>query len=504
MFEIKKITFLLIITLLLLGLIIPPGASQDFNEPFVGEYDEYHWEGEPGEEKTFKYVIERTDDLNYTVNIILEDFGDVDAEIDPDWFILDDKNEMQIVTLSVELPTFPEKESITGTINFRFSREGETINKYSEVSIDIIGLPEAPEANTIVGGFENPLPPPLDGPLGAFILNLVIWFSVALASYFIITPFLKKLASKTKTDLDELLLEMVRRPLLIFIFLYGLIHSILRFDLPGALRGNIYQLYSFAALLIGIYVTYQIFDGFLKEIAARRGGYDSPFNKIIKPIFEKIGMIVILLGGLIIGFNILGIQVTALLAGAGILGLVIAFAAQDTLSNFFSGIHLLLDRPFTIGDVLELESGEFCRVERVGMRSTALYDIRSHEMIILPNNSIANQKIKNLSEPDRKIRALVNVGVAYGSDIDKVKEILYEVLQDQEGIILQEGHEPVVRFAEFADSSLQFNLRFWIDDYIKQWEIASNIRDRIDEEFREAEVTIPFPQRTVWLKEKSN
>ncbi len=153
---------------------------------------------------------------------------------------------------------------------------------------------------------------------------------------------------------------------------------------------------------------------------------------------------------------------------------------------------------------LELESGEYCRVENVGMRSTKLYNIRDHEMIILPNNSIANQKIKNLAEPDEKKRVAVNVGVAYGSDIERVKDILHEVLNEQDNVIDEEGFKPVVRFSDFADSSLEFNLWFWIDDYLEQWTVTSEIRNRIDQEFREAEVTIPFPQRTVWMKSEED
>lgn len=501
----KKYVYIILILSLILSSPVIPLTSAEEDLPVVGEYGDYEWEAEAGEKRKFNWTVEKPEDLDFTINLEIKNFEGAETSISPKWFILRDENPVQIVTLTVEIPRFPEEENIGGSVVFNFNREGETIDSIEkEVDINVIGIPEAPEANTIVGGFENPLPSPLDGPIGAFILNLAIWFMIGVASYFIVTPFLKKIAKKTKTDFDEILLNMVRRPLLIFIFIYGFIHSLLRFDMPVAIRANLYQIYSLVALLIGVYVTYQIFDGFLKEIASRRGGESAPFGKVIKPIFEKIGTIIIFLGGLIIGLSIMGIEVTALLAGAGVLGLVVAFAAQDTLSNFFSGIHLLLDRPFTIGDVLELESGEFCRVENVGMRSTKLYDIRSHELVVLPNNAIANQKIKNLAEPDRKIRTMINVGVAYGSDVEKVKEILYEVLEEEEGVVVKGEFDPVVRFTEFGDSSLQFQLRFWVEDYLDQWEISSNIRDKINEEFREAEVTIPFPQRTVWLEEKKD
>jgi len=468
----------------------------------VGSYDEYERTVERGEKATFNWTVERRAD-DYTVRVHIEGFEGIESSISPTWFILDEGSPNRVVTLTVELPLFPDTDRIEGAVTFSFYREGEMIDQEVEdIVIDVGGLPDEADANTILGGFRNPLPDPLDGPIGAFILNLLIWFSIGLVSFFLVTPFLHRLAKRSKTDLDELLVKMIRRPLLAFIFLYGFIHSLIRLDLPFEIKATLYQVYMILVLAIGAYVAYRIFDGVLDEISFKRGGESTPFAKVLKPIFEKLALIVILLAVSVIGLSILGIQVTALLAGAGVLGLVVAFAAQDTLSNFFSGMHLLLDRPFTIGDVLELESGEYCRVEEVGMRSTKLYNIREHEMIVLPNNSIANQKIKNLAEPDRKKRILVNVGVAYGSDIERVKEILYDVIEDQEHVVKEEGLEPVVRFTEFADSSLEFNLRFWIDDYLEQWNVASNIRDRIDQEFRDAEVTIPFPQRTVWLKDE--
>ncbi len=480
------------------------GETEPGDRPLIGEDDDYRKEVEVGGKTTFNWTVYKNVEENFAVRVRAEGFGDSEKRVSPDFFILDEEEKYRVVSLKVELPTVPDERVKEGEVHFSFRRLGDedTITETKNATIDVTGLPPVGEENTIVGGFENPLPPPLDGPLGAFLLNLLIWFLIALGTFLVVTPILSKLAKRSKTDLDEVLVKMVRRPLLVFIFIYGVIHSLLRLDIPFDLRATLYQVYSLIALLIGMYVAYKILNAVLKEIAAQRGGLKSPFGSILKPIFEQIGLVIILLGGLVIGLSIIGIQVTAILAGAGVFGLVIAFAAQDTLSNFFSGMHLLLDRPFTVGDVLLLESGEYCKVEDVGMRSTKLYNIRDHEMIVLPNNSIANQMIVNVAEPDPKIRVLVNVGVAYGSDIEKVKEILYDVLGEHDDVIIDEEYEPVVRFNEFADSSLEFNVRFWVDHYLKQWEVASAIRDRIDKEFREANVTIPFPQRTVWMKEQ--
>jgi len=501
----RLIPVILIVLLVSFTFISPLSASQDPTEitPFIGEDDDYEKEVEVGEKTTFRWTVYFNVSEPYAVKVVTEGFETCHTELTPDFFILHEDESHRIVTLTVELPRAPERRVKEGEVNFTFRRLDEAEPRYQEsrrARIEVTGLPPVEDENTIVGGYENPLPEPFDGPLGAFLLNLLIWFIIGMISFFVVTPILHALARKTKTDLDEKIIVMIRFPILILIFLYGMIYSLFRLDIPFDIRASVFQLYALAVLVIGIYLSYKVLGAVLNEIAVRRGGKKSPFGIVLKPVFEKIGLIIILLIGLIISFRILGIEVTAVLAGAGVLGLVVAFAAQDTLSNFFSGIHLLMDRPFAMGDVLLLESGEYCRVEKVGMRSTRLYNIRDHEMIILPNTAIANQKIVNVAKPDSKIRVLVNVGVAYGSDIERVKEILYDVLEDHEDIIHEEGFEPVVRFTEFSDSSLDFNVRFWVDHYLKQWDVASVIRDRIDKEFRDAKVTIPFPQRTVWLK----
>ena len=183
------------------------------------------------------------------------------------------------------------------------------------------------------------------------------------------------------------------------------------------------------------------------------------------------------------------------------MGLVIAFAAQDTLSNFFSGIHLLLDRPFKIGDVIFLEPGEYWRVENVGMRSTRLYSIFDHELIIMPNNAVANQKIINIVKPDAKIRKKVKVSVAYGTDLKKVSKILIEIAKNHPNVIKEKGFEPLVRLVDFGESGIEFIISLWIDEVMNQWEVLSDVRMEIDAHFKKEHITIPFPQRTVWLNQ---
>ncbi|MEF8880161.1 MAG: mechanosensitive ion channel domain-containing protein [Candidatus Thermoplasmatota archaeon] len=501
----RKTIFLTIILLILIGGVFFTAFStaNSFSKPMVGEDDEYSKNIKMGSEGMFKWTVYKNSSMDYVVTVSASGLEEWDQKLSTDYFVIDENNPYKIVNLHFRVPEYPEKENREGVVKFHF-REINSTDSYTytkKVTVDVIDVVQRGEENTIFGGFRNPLPAPLNNPIGAFLLNIVIWIFIAFIVYFFVKKILHVFVRKTDTQIDDILIEIIRRPILLLIIAYGFLYSTLKLDIRIGFKATLGNIYSFIVVIVGVYVAYRVFDEILDEISRRRGRGKSVFGNVVKPILKKIGVVVIILGGLIFGLSAAGIEVTALLAGAGVMGLVIAFAAQDTLSNFFSGLHLLLDRPFKMGDIILLEGGEYCRVESIGMRSTKLYSIFNHELIILPNNSIANQKIINIVEPDTQIRARVEVGVAYGSDIQKVMKILYTATEKHPNVVKKEGYEPLVRFTEFGDSSLNFLIIFWVDDVMNQWRTASDIRNEIDKRFREEGITIPFPQRTVWLNQ---
>ncbi len=496
----KKLPALVFIMVLVVVLLVPTVGSA---EPFIGEGD-LHKEAEVETEVLFKWTVYRNSTFTSVVRVEVD--GDLEewvTDISPDHFVLDDSGPYQIVTVSMEVPRHPSKNSYEGRVLFYYrpinSTEYDMISR--DISVRIRGVAPAPESNTLIGGYPNPLPEPLDNPYGAFILNMAFWVALGWVFYFLVSPIIHGLTKKTKTDVDEIVIRMLRRPILGLIILYGFIDSFMKLNLTMGIRTTMYQIYMVLVLVMGGIIIYRIFDTVLHQIAIERGGMNTSFAKVLKPMLEKSLAVIITVAALLMVLRVLGIEATALLAGAGVIGLVVAFAAQDTLGNFFSGMHILLDRPFVIGDIILLENGDYCKVEEIGMRSTKLYNIREHEGIVLPNNSLANQMIINVTKPDISIKVRVEVGVAYGSDVQKVKRILREVAEEHPNVIDDEEHPIAVRFRNFGDSSLDFGLRVWIDDISKQWSIMSDLRERIDQRFREENIEIPFPQRTLWLHE---
>ena len=217
------------------------------------------------------------------------------------------------------------------------------------------------------------------------------------------------------------------------------------------------------------------------------------------PLLDIIGSILIIVFGITNFLSTFNVEFGVLVAGVGVVGLVIALAAQDTLSNFFSGILLLLDQGFKTGDMIYFND-TYCLIREIGLRSTKIYDIVNHVIIIIPNNALANQNILNLTKPDRYYRLRIEVGVSYDSNPDEVEAALLEVAKENSNIEHDDPtRKPLVRFQNFGDSTLNFALVAWIKNVIKMRQINSDLHHQVFEKLRQKNIVIAFPQRDVHL-----
>ena len=192
-------------------------------------------------------------------------------------------------------------------------------------------------------------------------------------------------------------------------------------------------------------------------------------------------------------------DVTGLVASAGIVGLALSFAAQDTLANLFAGVAILADRPYQIGEYIILDSGERGEVTQIGLRSTRLLT-RDDVEVSIPNGSMGSAKIVNEAAGiPNQYRIRVSVGVAYGSDIDKVMDVLLDVGKTHPKILNRP--EPRVRFRQFGDSSLNFDLLCWIAKPAERGLVLHEVNCQVYRKFTEADISIPFPQRDLYIKE---
>jgi len=221
------------------------------------------------------------------------------------------------------------------------------------------------------------------------------------------------------------------------------------------------------------------------------------------PLLEILGSLLIIVFGVTNFLSTYHVDFGVLIAGVGVVGLVIALAAQDTLSNFFSGILLLLDQGFKTGDMIKF-GDTYCIIREVGLRSTKIYDIINHVIIIIPNNSLANQDIVNLTKPDRYYRLRILAGVSYDSDPRKVEQALIDVAKENKDVEQDDPTRlPLVRFQEFGDSTLNFALVVWIKNVIKIRQINSDLHHEVFAKLAEEGIVIAFPQTDIHLYESS-
>ncbi len=209
-------------------------------------------------------------------------------------------------------------------------------------------------------------------------------------------------------------------------------------------------------------------------------------------IFKFFNYVVYLIVILVI-LNSYSVNLTAILTASAAIFVGIGFALQDFFKDIIAGVTILIDKSLLVNDVVEM-NGHVARVFEIKLRSTRAIT-RDDKVLIIPNHLFLSEIIYNFTQNHTKTREAVHVGVAYGSDVRKVEQLLIECASAEEAIL--KSPEPFVMFNNFGDSSLDFGLYFYIKDSFTDPRIKSNLRFAIDKAFRDHNITIPFPQRDV-------
>ena len=219
--------------------------------------------------------------------------------------------------------------------------------------------------------------------------------------------------------------------------------------------------------------------------------YDQGRRYTIIQISKYIIYIIVIIEAL----ETVGVKVTALLAASTALFVGLGLGLQDAFKDLSSGVIILMERTLSVGDIIQLEN-QIGKVEAVGLRTTTVRT-RDDILIILPNSKLTNETVVNLTHSEETTRFSLTVGVAYGTDSDTVKSILYTVASEHPQADNKE--EPSVLLKEFGDNAMIFELNFYTRDLFFVERMKSDLRFSIDKAFRQNGIEIPFPQRTVWM-----
>ncbi len=329
--------------------------------------------------------------------------------------------------------------------------------------------------------------------IGLFVL--VTFFLVSRLFVFIVEKFVLALTAKTKTNLDDELISKVKAPVSWLLIFIGLRIALEFLSLDNGLASAVEKINNSLLYISVIYLVIAVvvvmIDHWGKKFAKKS---KTKLDDILLPLFRKttyaVGFIVMAMMVL----DLWGVNIAGILAGVGIAGLALGFAVKDSLANIFGGISLIVSKTFHIGDKVEAE-GFTGIVEEVGIRATRVRTF-DNELLIVPNGVMANTIIKNFHQPNLHARVVIPFGVEYGTKIDKAKKVALEVAKSIKDI--EKDPAPSVVFKEMADSSLNFELRFWVENVDDVWPKKFEANEKMYNALNKAKIGIPFPAVTVY------
>lgn len=228
---------------------------------------------------------------------------------------------------------------------------------------------------------------------------------------------------------------------------------------------------------------------------------ESKIDDIVFDLLNKFSGVIIFAVAILLALDVLGINVVPFVAGAGVAGIAIGFAAKDTLSNLIAGVLLIMDRPFEVGDRIEVwsapkNSASWGDVIDIGLRATKI-KTTDNIVIIIPNNEIMTRDIINYTTISTDIRVRIPIGVSYDTDINKAKSVIVDVAKTAEWV--QKDPPPKVVVRQFGESSVDLELRVWIRDARKRMDTISYMTDKVKEVFDKEGIEIPYPKRDITI-----
>lgn len=319
---------------------------------------------------------------------------------------------------------------------------------------------------------------------------------------YLMNNVVRKVTQRTKTTWDDVLLEALDRPILIFAYAAGVWLGLHTLGLNIEKLGQWYSIYRAILVSIAAYaliLTSRRFFSLYDQKVLSRGG--SPFGSQVIPLAQKIAPVLIIFSAFVIILDIFDVNVTPLLAGAGIAGLAIGFAFQDTLSNFFAGLYIMADQPIREGDYIKIDGTEEGYVLRVGWRSTWVRTLPNN-IVVVPNSRITQSIITNYNLPETEMSVVIPVSVGYNSDLKRVENVVVEVaesiIKSTKGAV--ENFTPFIRYGKFGESGVEFAVILRVREFVDKFLLTHEFIKALHARFKKDGIEIPYPKRDVFVR----
>jgi small-conductance mechanosensitive channel len=329
-------------------------------------------------------------------------------------------------------------------------------------------------------------------PFGIIILFLLIGFLLQR----IASASLRKLAQKTTKKWDDVLVKSLKGLILAAFLLIGLAVALKTVALAPEISRFVVKFITLAGIFFVLLFASRISRGFFDLYAERITGVPTT-------IFKNIAVIIIYVLGFLIMLDYLGISITPIITALGVGGLAVAFALQDTLSNLFSGLHILMTKKIRPGDYVKLDSGDEGYVVDITWRNTTIRAL-ANNIIVVPNKKLAESIVVNFDLPEREMAVLVDVSVSYDTDLQKAEKVILEVAKEAmrsiPGAVAE--FEPFIRYNLFGDSGIQCTVILRAKEFVSQYLIKHEFIKELHARFKKEGIEIPFPARKVYFQKE--
>ena len=336
--------------------------------------------------------------------------------------------------------------------------------------------------------------------LALFIAILISTLIVAWLMSWVLERVIKRLTQRSRSGLDDMLFKALKRSVVYLIMLIGLWFGLQQFNFVVNLDEKVLSTIFFILYLaLGYLTAYRLIVGFIDwygtEIADKT---ETSLDDQILPFFRRILLVILTITAVVMLLAHFRVDVSAFIATLGVGSLAIALAAKEVLADMISGFIIIIDRPFAIGDRIELEDlGTWGDVQDISLRSTRVLT-RDNRLVSIPNSLIGKNPVVNHSIPNTQYRVQTHVGVAYGINLDHARQVIIDAVSAQEWVMKDKPIEAL--FLEFQDSGLLFRVRCWIEHYVETRRVIDKLNTAIYKALYEAHIEIPFPQRVVHIQ----
>jgi len=355
--------------------------------------------------------------------------------------------------------------------------------------------------NKILGVFDNPFPEPFDTPLFSAILTFILWILIGMLLFITIIPIFLRLVMRDHEEEGKDLKREIRNFLPLVLILYAIDSSLRVYGAPEELIGNVENWFRIFYIILGAVIAWRLYLVFVKHTSNKlsNGRYDQK-EMDIAPLLRLLGKLVIAVMSVALILSTLGFDLAAIITSAGIVSLGITFGAQNILSQFFSGMVLLITRPFKSGDLVRVGSDDIYKVLEVNVMNTVFENWDNEEKVIMPNNMVSSSRISNITGEGLIYKIYVYMTVAYGTDLELVKKLMIEGAMMHPKVVKDGSVSlPSTRLTAFNDSNIQIRVGAYIYNFNDCNNIAGELREIIYKLFNENEISIPFPQMDVHM-----